>query len=373
MAARHILIPIHDFSHGGTERIAFRLAARWLAEGRQVTILAGAREGPIVEQVPPGARIAVLDPPRPRSVLSRFALGKPMAEAAARLSPDAVFLIGNFHFVLGRTLRHALPRTPIVGKVSNPLTPAALGKGRFARTVAAGWSAGIDVLVAMSAASAREMSSVVPERQVVVIPDPFLDEDTAFAARPGLLEAPLSLLFVGRMEPQKDPLLALAVAGELQRRGLAFSLTMLGSGAMEDRVKSAVATSGLGDLVTVHSHVKDPSPYYRAADILLMTSRFEGVPAVIGEALAHGLPFVATPCSEWIADVARTTPACGAITAGREPGELADALLDRKGKRFPSVGDIDTAIGAHRLGRAARAYMALFDRLVKAHHGLRPS
>ena len=60
MTAAHILITIHDFSAGGTENIAFRLAREWLAAGRKVSILAGAADGPMQARVPEGAEVHIL-------------------------------------------------------------------------------------------------------------------------------------------------------------------------------------------------------------------------------------------------------------------------------------------------------------------------
>jgi glycosyltransferase involved in cell wall biosynthesis len=365
MPARHILIPLHDFSHGGTERIALRLAGKWLEEGRRVTVLAGAIDGPMAARVPHGASIEVLDPARPRSTFSRVTLGAPMAETARKLAPDATLLVGNFHFTLARALRRTMPATPVVGKVSNPLVYNWFGHSPVARAIAAGWTGGIDALVAMSEASQREIAKLVPGREVVTIPDPFLDDGGVIAGRANSSRA-RKLLWVGRLEPQKDPLLAIEVAAELQRRGADFSLTLLGSGAMDGRVREEVDKRHLKGVVAVMGHATNPAAFYDEADLLLMTSRYEGVPAVIGESLAHGLPFIATPGSEWMADLAAGCPRCGTVIRGRSATELADAIAARADEPYPTTAELERAVGGHRLGTAAASYLALFDRLCRA-------
>jgi glycosyltransferase involved in cell wall biosynthesis len=119
-----------------------------------------------------------------------------------------------------------------------------------------------------------------------------------------------------------------------------------------------------GSAVTLAGYVDDPAPYYRAADLLLMTSRFEGVPAVIGEALSHGLPFVATDCSTWLTRLACEHPALGTVIATRDPDALAAAVLAQTARPAPSVAQIEAGIDAHRIGPAARAYLYLFDALL---------
>ncbi|KAB2855532.1 MAG: glycosyltransferase, partial [Sphingopyxis terrae] len=50
--AQHIVIIFHDFSFGGTEVIALRLAREWVAQGRRVTLLCGTFDGPLRSAVP---------------------------------------------------------------------------------------------------------------------------------------------------------------------------------------------------------------------------------------------------------------------------------------------------------------------------------
>tara|TARA_A100001391_G_scaffold202702_1_gene192987 strand:- start:7658 stop:8818 length:1161 start_codon:yes stop_codon:yes gene_type:complete len=363
--AEHILIPIHDFSLGGTERIAFRLAGEWVRRGRRVTVLAGAADGPMRPQVPDGVGIEVLAEPVPRSTFSRMRLGAAMAGPAKALAPDAVFLIGNFHFAVARALKQAMPRAPIVGKISNPLVPAGLGTGPLARALAGWWSGGVDRLVAMSPGLRDELSQIVPAERTLAIADPFLDDDVAVMARSGQPQEPLSLLFVGRLEPQKNPLLALATAARLRDMGVPFTLTMIGGGAMEQRVRKEVARLALTDHVVLQGHVSNPAPFFREADMLLMTSRYEGVPAVIGEALVAGIPFVATPCTAWLEGLVSRDPGLGTLVTAHEARQLADAVQLRAAQPFPSADVIEQAIGGHRLSAAAEAYLAAFDTLVR--------
>jgi glycosyltransferase involved in cell wall biosynthesis len=216
----------------------------------------------------------------------------------------------------------------------------------------------------MADALAPEVARFVNAERVVTIPDPFLDDDTIFAERafttPG---KPLNLLVVGRLEPQKDPQLAIAVAGALKASGQDIRLTILGGGPMKDVLQAQIERAGLARQVLLAGYATDPHSYYRAADLLLMTSRFEGVPAVIGEALTHGLSFVATDCSSWLTALARENPALGTVLMERQPDMLASAAIARSKLPPPSAEQIETGIGAHRAGPAARAYLDLFDSL----------
>lgn len=375
MSARRILIPVHDFSAGGTELIALRLARRWAADGRSVTVLAGAADGPLRERVPEDVAVRVLTPERPRSALSRVALGRQMAPTAWTLDPDAVFIPGNFHFMLARALQRALPRAAIVAKASNAIWNDGALPHVLARVGAAFVTAGIGRIVAMAPALRSEAARYVDPRRVSVIADPFLDDETVVRARAGTPARPghpLRILTVGRLEEQKDPLLALAVLAELHRRGHDIALEMLGAGPLEAQLRARIEQLGLGGRVTLAGYVADPRPAYARADLLLMTSRFEGVPAVIGEALATGLPFVTTDCSAWLSALAAGHPTLGDVAAERTPAALAETLLARRERPYPAAEAIEAAIGAHRIGEAAARYLALFDSMLN-HPARRPS
>jgi glycosyltransferase involved in cell wall biosynthesis len=366
-AASHILIPIHDFSAGGTELIAFRLAREWLKAGRRVSVLAGASDGPLRPRVPEGAEVHILSPERPRSRFSRLFLGGQMAPVARALAPDAVFIPGNFHFMLGKGLRAALPHAGIIAKDSNPLWSDDWVPGPLARASLAAATKGIDRIVAMAPALQPEVSRYVAPDRIAVIEDPFLDDGAAFAVRANIpMAGRLNLLTVARLEPQKDPVLAVQSMKALTLLGVEAHLTILGSGPMHDMLARLIEQLGLGSSVTLAGYVADPSPYYRAADMLLMSSRFEGVPAVIGEALVHGLPFVATDCSPWLTSIAREHPALGTVTTARDPEALAQAIIDRQHQVPATTQDIELAIGRHRAGPAAIAYLALFDALQRS-------
>jgi glycosyltransferase involved in cell wall biosynthesis len=366
--AHHILIPIHDFSAGGTELIAFRLARQWLAEGRRVSILAGASDGPLRPRVPEGVEVHVLSPERPRSSTSRIHLGRQMAPFAAQLEPDAIFIPGNFHFGLAKALKRALPNAGIVAKASNPIwTNGAIPVPRFiARMAVSAVTRGIDQVIAMAPALRTDVTRYVNPMRVTVIPDPFLDDAVRFTARPRKPARPkqtLRILTVGRLEAQKDPMLALAVLADLRQFEHDVSLTLLGAGPMDVQLQAEIDRLGLRQSVTLAGYAADPRPYYQEANLLLMTSEFEGVPAVIGEALSHGLPFVATDCSNWLTTLALEHPALGTVTPDRVPGVLAEALLQKAARPYPTAQQIDAGIGLHRIGRSAQLYLELFDRL----------
>lgn len=364
MAALHILIPIHDFSAGGTEVIAFRLAQRWIAVGHRVSILAGAADGAMRSQVPAGVGVTVLDPPVPRSTLSRLRLGKAMAADARALAPDVIFIPGNFHFILAHALKRALPDTPIVAKISNPMLP----DGPISRAVTASgamrrYFAPIDAVVAMNHGLASEHRRMDPHRRLAVITDPNVPDDAAVLPMRDRRQSggPIRLLLIGRLEPQKDVPLALRVLEELQRQHPA-RLTVLGEGYLRPAVEADAAQLGLGDSVALPGFVPDIAAQLDQADVLLITSRYEGGPAVAVEALARGIPVVSTDCSHFLRELLDDAR-LGRLVAGREPAALAGAITAQMNAPPAPLDVLEKAVEPSRYSKAADAYLALFDKL----------
>jgi len=112
--------------------------------------------------------------------------------------------------------------------------------------------------------------------------------DTAPAAR---------VLSVGRLDPEKNPLLLVEIAEQLRRSWDGWRLIVAGDGSLRDELERAVAVRGVGDIVDVHGNVPfgpEMLAMYRDADAFLHVSRTEGVPQVLFEAMAARVPIVAT-------------------------------------------------------------------------------
>ncbi len=339
----NILICLHDFHRGGTERVALMLAAQWHKLGADVTILCGDRGGGLRDEVAPGIKVMALDPPVPRSPTSRVTMGQ--AVSTVRLTPDVIFLPGNFHFFLAPYLRKAMPRAKIVLKISNPPVPAGW-MGRIAAPFFRRATATVDGFAAMNAGLARQMRALMPGRVVGTLYDPVRMGDAPHAGRGG----GKNILWIGRLEPQKDIDLALAVMRQMP----GARLTVIGDGA--DR--------GLLAGTDVHHipQVSDIAPYLAQADALLITSRYEGGPAVAVEALAQGVPVVSTDCSYLLHELL-TLPQAGCIVPSRDPGILAKALTEVANAPRPPLALLRALTERFQAGACARAYLDWFATL----------
>ena len=362
MSARRIVITVHDFFRGGTERGAIRLAREWVEAGRDVTILCGSLEGGLRGEVDARVAVVTLEPPMPRSLLSRFRLGRAMGRVLPGLNADIVFLPGNFHLPLAPGLRQADPRPVLVQQISNPPLPAGLA-GTAVRPVFRFLARSVDGFAAMNGGQMQDVKRLMPGKPVILLRPPF--EIAAPAARQARSGGPHRILWVGRLEPQKDAPLALETIAALNRIVPAH-LTILGTGAQREDLQRRIAAMGLSDQITLLSHVADLAAPYADADALLITSRYEGGPAVAVEALAQGTPVVSTDCSPMLREVL-TEPASGIIVPSRAPDALAAALAAVCRGQRPPLEELRALATPFLPPVSARAYLDWFDTLVR--HG----
>lgn len=124
-----------------------------------------------------------------------------------------------------------------------------------------------------------------------------------------------TILWVGRFEPEKDPLAAIAVLKQVRRAKIDAGLVMLGAGSLEHESKEEA--QALAPFVEFPGW-RDPAPYLQTADVVVSTSLFESYGASIIEALAAGVPVVSPDVG-----VAREA---GAIIAPR--AKLGEAVIE---------------------------------------------
>jgi len=110
-------------------------------------------------------------------------------------------------------------------------------------------------------------------------------------------DGPLRLLSVGRLDPEKNPVLLADVLARLRERDGRWTLDVAGNGPMSEAVRRRAAELGVGEHLRLLGHVPNGprlNELYRASHGFLHVSFTEGLPQVLFEAHAAALPIVAT-------------------------------------------------------------------------------
>jgi len=147
----------------------------------------------------------------------------------------------------------------------------------------------------------RSITGLPPERVVVVHNPVFRPEILAMAEQPVSHEwfadratVPV-VVAAGKLKPQKD-FVTLLKAFALVRGRRRARLVILGEGAQREALEQLASELGIAADVDLPGFVVNPYPYFRNADLFVLSSAWEGLPNVLIEAMACGCPVVATNC-----------------------------------------------------------------------------
>lgn len=368
-----ILTFAHSFAPGGVERVALRLCEAWQAAGASLTVLLGRREGAAAAQAPRldyRCHASGIVPTRRFETLWMILCAWRWLRAERA---DVIFCPGNSYTVVAVALRLLFPRScpPIVAKVSNLLDR---------RDMPLAWRAGyrlwlwlqgrcIDHWVAIAGPLRGEIERfmAVPAARVAAIDDPAIDaraagelrarrEVSGRAGRAGRI-----LLTVGRLAPQKrlDLLIRAFHRGARQDD----RLVILGDGPCRRRLIRLVADLGLAGRVALIGHCDDVGEWLARADLFVLASDYEGLSAVLVEAMAAEIPIVSTISSPGVADL------LGEGRLGRlvPPGDLV-ALAAAIGAEPPPLDrdGMRRQVARFLLDRAAPAYLRLLREIARA-------
>lgn len=155
----------------------------------------------------------------------------------------------------------------------------------------------------------------------IVMPNPVIIP-TAEVVTEQLLPKP-TLIALGRLHPVKGFDLLLQAFHRLQDRYSDWNLTILGEGPSRAELEELRSQLNLTDRVHLPGQVQNVNAYLRQSDIFVLSSRFEGFPMALCEAMACGLPVIATDCLSGPRDII-TDRVDGILV----PMEDLDALTD---------------------------------------------
>ncbi len=317
---------LNDLQLGGCERVAIRLANAWAAMGMRVVLYVADGRGSLRADISRAVLVRTADPPIPPSPLQSMRLGW---WAGRRMRADGVtrcFLPGNSQF------DGALPvflatrgQVPVYAKISNPLwrpDRSWAGNAFFSLIT----RARLACVAGLAALSPRLLShdrvAIGLQHRGRVLPDAM---GSHWPATDDVARRPLHLCAVGRLVPQKNFALALRSLALLQ--DLPVTLTLVGDGPQMGPLRELAAALGIADRVQFTGAVPDPARHMAEAEALLSTSRYEGYPAVMIEALITGTFVLCAPSSCALEDILQS-PLLGRVVPEATPEAFAAAIRD---------------------------------------------
>lgn len=332
----HVALFLHSLSTGGAQRRSIMLANGLAARGHRVDLVTAVDGGPQVALVAGNVMRLPLSAANTDAVASGGArtgdlLGamRPLARYLRAQRPDMLVGMAN-HAVVPTILAHAMAGrrdTGLVLRASNHLSRRRDGGLPLRRLPEVALWRRADGVLAVSDDVARDVVRMtgMDESRVISVPSPILPGRLPAGARPARHDtAPAQLLAMGRFVRQKgfDTLLR-AFALLLSRRRA--HLTLAGDGPDRAALLALARDLGIEAQVSFPGLVDKPFDHMAAADLFVLSSRWEGMPGVLVEAMATGCPVISTDCPGGSRELLRHG-ALGPLVPMDDAAALADGM-----------------------------------------------
>lgn len=292
---------IPNLEGGGAERVVVLLAGALAEQGLNVDLVLAQAKGPYLNEVPATVRVVDLKARRVLAALPKLVNYLRTANpyilfstlTHANLAALLACRITRLHCKV--IVREANVLFADEGKIRSLKQRLLLEGARFLYPLAY-------TVIAVSEQVKKDLIKLgIPPAKVRVIPNPIdIERLESMAAcepaHPWFKDDVIPVILgVGRLVPQKDfPTLIKAFA-EVQRHRR-VRLAILGEGPDRPTLEKLVAQLGLEKSVVFLGFATNPFPYIKNASVVVLSSRWEGFPNVLLQALALGTPVVSTDC-----------------------------------------------------------------------------
>jgi glycosyltransferase involved in cell wall biosynthesis len=210
-----------------------------------------------------------------------------------------------------------------------------------------------------------EMQFGFQKEKLSVIYNPVVDSDLIAKAKapvnhPWFQEgSPPVFLAVGRLTEQKD-FLTLIKAFAILRKQVQARLVILGEGELRIELETLINTLGIAEDVSLPGFLENPYAYMNKATAFVLSSRWEGLPTVLIEAMACGCPVIATDCPSGPNEILEAGK-YGTLIPMDNPESLSKAMLQIL--ETPVNRDILIQRAMHfSREQSVSKYLALLDR-----------
>ena len=277
--------------------------------GLDVDFLMGRAEGPHLSSLPSVVRIIELGHRSEKKILPKLVQYLRKEQPRALLSSKSR---SNQDAIEARSLA-GVP-TRVVIRVGTTVSRRVKGRNPIKR-----WKSfspmrrfypQADAIVAVSGGVARDVAGItgIPLKRIRVIPNPVITPELPFLAEEPVAHpwftknGPPIILGGGGFRRQKD-FSTLIRAFALIRKKRAARLVILGKGRQKRRLERLALKLGIGEDFYLPGFVANPFAYMAKSSLFVLSSRWEGSPNALTEALALGIPVVSTDCESGPAEI----------------------------------------------------------------------
>ena len=320
---KRLAIFVPSMRGGGAERSMLKLARGIAQRGYIVDLLLAQAEGPYLTEIPDSVRVINLKASRVLtslpSLVRYLRRERPIAMLSAMNHANIIALWARF--LVGDSLRLVVSERSVLSPTAQNSSQM---RGRLMPHLVKLFYPWADKVVAVSQVVADDLAQVtkLPDDRIKVIYNPVVTPEMQAQAQVSSdhpwfqPDQPPVVLAAGRLRPQKDfPTLIRAFAQV--RQNYSARLLILGEGSERSTLETLVGELGLEEDVSLPGFVANPYAYMSQASLFVLSSRWEGLPGVLIEAMYCSVPLIATDC----------------------PGGSREILRDGQYGQLVSVGD----------------------------------
>ncbi len=328
---KKLVIVTPSFKGGGAEKVAVNLANQYANEGFDVVLIAVSQEGPYRELV--SNKVDVVDVKSRTFIRSLYLvfleLNKHKGCRVLSVIRDTNIIVGLSRFLVNvdsMVFREANTYNHIASTVwYKKLAWMILLRISYSKA---------NFVIANSLDTKKDLLDfkIVKDSKIKVINNPVLPVNVD-----ELLEEELNhrwfsdpkykvVLNVGRLHKQKNQSLLLVAFSKVVKKKPFARLVILGEGPEEEGLYSLAEELDISDKFEIISFKKNPFPYYKGAEVFVLSSAYEGFGNVVVEALSSGNPVISTDCAGGPKSIL-DNGGYGAIVRDRDEKALSDAIF----------------------------------------------
>ncbi|MEJ1159171.1 glycosyltransferase family 4 protein [Prosthecomicrobium sp. N25] len=356
-----IAIVLAGIGAGGAERVVSLMAADRVARGDEVHVIGFARAAEASYfSLHPAVRLHALDDGgrEGTSIARTLVRILRLRRALKAIGPDLVVSFLTKINIVTLLATRGLGIPVVVSERNNPEAQRSHPLwGRLGR-IALPWA---DGLVMQTDRIRRTLPDRLRAKAVVIAnPCEIRPEPVSAAA------APRRIVAVGRLTEQKGFDLLIDAFRRIADRYPDWSLVIFGEGQDRARLQEQVAAAGLAERITLPGLTTSPGAWVREGRVFVLSSRYEGFPNVLVEAMAAGLPVVSTACPYGPSDIVEDGRS-GLLVPAEDAVALAaglDRLLSDAPLRAALAAAAPAAVGRFAKTTVFGQWDALFRRVL---------
>lgn len=311
---------------GGAERVLSTMANYWATHHQQVAILTidSSARSPFF-RLDNAVRIRSLDMSgeSPNVAVAMWKNGRRLLALRKALRDEAADVVVSFLTetnVLTLLAAAGLSIPVVVAEHTDPYKcPVSPPWGALRRTT---YARAHRIIVLTP--EARSFFSPALQRKVEIIPNPVLSGDDGYADG-RLPEREEFILAVGRLSAEKGFDLLLRAFSIVAPEMNSWRLVIVGDGPDRPKLEQLANKLEIAEKVSFHGVVQEPRPYFQRAGAFVLSSRYEGFPMGLCEAMSFGCPVVATEYNSTVHDLINSGKN-GLVVPAESVDELAAAL-----------------------------------------------